>query len=195
MGSEKVANVLLGSVQLMPDDLVVFVERIAVAVESSAIGGFYDALVVAVIGAISGAISAFLFNFFHWKLESKRNAVAEAALSLKEVVLDFESIAIKYWLTDYKEEELIECQISEIKMKSFLKLIIKYSRLLSGLSLNSRGKEIVKSIEGFSDSIFDRTTGGAFESASRKASKGRAAKIANDCAKARAELTELGVLS
>ncbi|PCJ35539.1 MAG: hypothetical protein COA75_10315 [Cellvibrionales bacterium] len=195
MNGEQVWGVLSNSIQLMPEDLVVFVERIAVAVESSVIDGFFDALIITVIGAISGAIAAFLFSFFHWKLEGKRNAVAETALSLKEVVFDFESIAIKYWLTDFKVEELVECQTCEIRIKSFFKLIVKYSRLLSSLSLNNRGAEIAKSIESFSDSVFDLTTGGEFESVNRKPSKGRAAKIAIDCAKVRAELLEIGIRS
>lgn len=130
---------------------------------------------------VVGAFSAYLFNFFHWRMVEKRKQISSARLALSTLVSDLESIAVNYWLRDYCDKDRLEIQADEISIKSKIGLIERYTRLISLQLGNNISASRKQEFEEFPLVIFDLATGDGFESVSKKSSKSKAIKISKLC--------------
>ena len=141
--------------------------------------------------AISGALSAYLFNLLHWKIVEKKRKVSQISGELNTLIERLESMAVKYWIQDYSNQNKEENNTIEITLKSKLRLIyhvIKASYpLLSTQKHKSNGLDIIN----FHSEIFELVTAGEFESTNRKASKARAMKISYRCSDIRVKMLSL----
>ncbi len=141
--------------------------------------------------AISGALSAYLFNLLHWKIVEKKRKVSQISGELNTLIERLESMAVKYWIQDYSNQNKEENNIIEVTLKSKLRLInhlIKASR--PTLDKCNR-KSINNNLKKFQSEIFELVTAGEFESINRKASKARAMKISYTCSDIRVKMLSL----
>lgn len=147
-------------------------------------------LLFGVLVAIVGAFSAYLFNYFHWKMVEKKRAVSQITGELNALIQGLETNSVKYWVQDYREKDKEEINATEVVIKSNLRLINHYImdfRLILNIDKNNLGRQL----EDFHVDIFDLITGDDFESTVRKSSKSRAMKISSRCSDIRAKIYSL----
>lgn len=150
----------------------------------------------AVLIAIIGAFSAYLFNYFHWRMVRRKDKLSGIFFAFNSLIKEFESIAIEYWLIDYNAKQMQHLNMLEVSIKSRVRLINRYTRLLRSKKLTPvYNVSILDKIENFGDAVFDLATGGEFESKNRVSSKSTAIKISNLCSDIRAQITSLDTLS
>ncbi len=149
------------------------------------------ALIQMIFVAIAGAFSAYLFNWFHWRMAEKKKKVSRISSELLSVINDLESISTDYWVRGYKEEDKEDIHIKEALIKSKVKLIPRYIKIIIP-ELKARNIEQKKEkLENFGMNIFEWATGDDFESKNRKPLKGRASKIINKCSDIKATILHL----
>ena len=148
-------------------------------------------IIFAMFIAFIGALSAYLFNYFHWKMVEKKGKVSRISRGLSDLIGDLEEISVSYWVCDYMEEQQQEIHVAEISIKSKRHLISKYIRIISD-ELNTTKTALVKqNLEEFNLEIFDLVTGDGFESKTRVASKHKAMEIAKRCSDVKAMISSL----
>jgi len=147
--------------------------------------------------AIIGAFSAYLFNYFHWKTVKRNEHLSLMCSDLRVLISDLESISVMYWLRDYDELEKYENHISEINIKSYLKLIRENIRNLSN-ELNELNtfklEQLNKGLNNFSSEIYDLITGDDFESLNRKAQKNKAHQISYRCSIIKSKISTISFI-
>ena len=151
----------------------------------------FEKVLFAVFIAFIGAMSAYLFNYFHWKMIEKKQRVSNIGMALNSLVNDLESISIDYWVQDYKVNDIQEIHAIEILIKSKTRLISRYVPIFVCELHSGRNADKIKKLEEFRLDIFDLVTGDEFESKDRKASKPKALQIANRCSDIRAMISSL----
>ena len=186
--SESAANDSISIVDLQES-----INALSASILKASGSGFVDALFVAIAGGLAGAIAAVVFSHLHWKTVNKRESLSLLATSLQDIVLELETVSIKYWLVDAKEQIPSENQTSEIRIKSCMKLVTRYARILSSFQLKGEQAKLVTQVVDFQDNIYDIATGDEFESSARVASPEKATKISYKCSALRASLTELAI--
>ena len=145
----------------------------------------------AVFVAFVGALSAYLFNLFHWRTVAKREKLSGVGNALTILIDKLESTAVEYWIRECKEENKEIDRAMEISLKTKTRLVARYVDLfVSGHKDNATWKDLQK-LRSFKGEIFDVVTGEEFESRSRKASKAKALKISNLCSDATALIVSL----
>jgi hypothetical protein len=155
--------------------------------ESETLTKFVFAAFVAVIGAFS----AYLFNFFHWKMIERKRRLSLISGALTSIVEDLESMAVLYWVKDYKEEDKEEICATEVVLKSKIFLINHLIRVVLPSLDTNRHYSTIGSLKDFQAKIFDLVTGDDFESRNRKASKVKAMRISRHCSDIRAKIASL----
>ena len=148
-------------------------------------------LLFGVLVAIVGAFSAYLFNFFHWKMVEKKRTISQITGELIALIQGLESVAVKYWVQDYRYNDKEEINATEVVIKSKLRLINHYIMDFGSILNIDKKKIFHRHLEDFHADIFDLVTGGDFESTVRKSSKPRAMKISFRCSDIRAKIYSL----
>lgn len=143
-----------------------------------------DNMIVSITAAIVGAFSAYLFNFFHWRKETKLIKKNELLKSAYNHILEMENISIDYWTVDTASANKNVITKQEIKIKCLIRILIKYPRLFP----NSFDK---KDFENMVDDLYELCTGGDFESSKRKKCDKTALNISLLCAEIRLNLTKI----
>ena len=138
-----------------------------------------------------GALSAYLFNYFHWKMESKKNRLSALSAALTSLINELESASVLYWLTPYESGSQQETQALEIQIKSNRQLSSRYIRSISRQLSARQYDSVKKELEDFDQEMFDLITGDGFESQSRVVSKNKAAKISKRCVSIKAAIITL----
>jgi len=141
--------------------------------------------------AIIGALSAYFFNAMHWKIVERKKKMSSVMIELRSIINDLESISVKYWTKDYCEKDRQDIGISEISIKSKVRLISRYIKLIISESKLKDKDQNGQKLEDFSLNIFDLVTGDDFESRERKSSKGKAQKILNECSDIRVTILNI----
>lgn len=141
--------------------------------------------------AFVGAASAYFFNLFHWKMVQRKQKISRINSELTTLINDFEKVAVDYWIQNFNETDKEQNNALEIVIKSRLRLIQKYIRILTPELKASKSKSIIEKLEEFHDDTFDLVTGDDFESSTRCASKPKAMKIAYKCSDIRAIISSL----
>lgn len=148
--------------------------------------GLYGLFVVFV-----GALSAYLFNYFHWKMVSKKNKLSGLCTAFTSLINELERVSVLYWLTPYQRASQREAHTLEIQIKSNRQLTSKY---IKSISLQLSGKQydpVKKKLKDFDQEMFDLITGDGFESQSREISKSKAAQISKRCVSIKAAVIML----
>jgi len=148
-------------------------------------------VIFAMFIAFIGALSAYLFNFFHWKMVEKKGKISKIAIGLSDLIHDLEEVSVSYWVCDYKEEKQQEIHVAEISIKSKRHLISKYIRIISTELNTIKTASVKQHLEEFNLDIFDLVTGDGFESKTRVASKQKAMEIAKRCSDVKAMISSL----
>jgi hypothetical protein len=167
-------------------------EKIEQAIPSSTIS---DGVVIAITGALSGAIAAFLFNWLYSSRTTKRDNLIKLASSLNEKIEVLESSARTYWLIPYSQKLALKLNAQEIKIKSNLKAVRILSRSFSSRINRTKNQTLVSEITDYTDNIYDLITGGEFESKDRKASINTATKISNSSSVIRAKISDFSFIN
>lgn len=128
---------------------------------------------IPLIAVVIGALIGFFINRAQWYwVENQKN---KKSLFTKILILinELEALSVVYWTTDRCKDDVK----NEVYIKSKINLLTKYVRFV-----DASQKTIKEELENFISDIFDLVTGDEFESNDRKASKGKAIKIAYRCA-------------
>jgi len=144
--------------------------------------------VFAVFVTVIGASSAYLFNYFHWRMVTKREAISESHTALVNLICKLESTSMKYWLRDYDEKNRSIEQESEILIKTNIHLITEHAQGIIKKQGNILSTSTILKLKRFPVEIFDVATGDDFESREKKASKNKASKISRLCLDIRTSL-------
>lgn len=142
-----------------------------------------------IIPALVGAFSAYLFNYFHWKMVEKKRGLSKIGNVLSGLIQEFQIASSNYWLNGYTKENKQQFVADEIQIISLHRSIVKHIDLLVPV-LSKKGHTLVRrELIHFRSEIFDIATGGKFGSKERKASKSTAMKIHRLCADVRARIS------
>lgn len=151
----------------------------------------FTALLQMSLVAVIGALSAYIFNALHWKMVERNKKVSSVAIELRAIINDLESISVDYWTKDYIEENRQDIHIAEISIKSKVRLISRYIKLIIAELNIKKADQNAHKLEEFSLNIFDLVTGDEFESRDRKSSKPKAQKILNECSDIRVTILSI----
>ena len=146
-----------------------------------------EQIIIALSVPLIGALSAYLFNRFHWLTIEKKNKISQVCSTLDLLIKELEEVSVEYWMQGYKKINRDKINASEISIKSKNLLISKYITTVNTLYLKAPKTELNE----FSSKIFDLTTGDEFESTSRTPSKLTATRIAMKCSGIRATISTL----
>lgn len=124
-------------------------------------------------------------------MAEKKQKLSGACLALSTLTSGIESVAVNYWLREYNEKDKLETQAAEISIKTKIRLISTYTRLISSCLKNNIATSEMQKIENFQLEIFDLATGDGFESISKIPSKTKAMQISNLCLKIKATILSL----
>ena len=141
--------------------------------------------------AVVGALSAYLFNVFHWKVVEKKKKISGATNELRDLINDLEKVSVEYWVRDYNEKDKESISVDEVSIKSKVRLISRYIQIVVSEIKNKKASQEIQKLDDFRSDIFDLVTGDEFESKDRKSSKGKAQKILNKCSDIRATILSL----
>jgi len=150
-----------------------------------------DAIALAVFVAILGAFSAYLFNYFHWRMVRKKDNVNNIGMELIGLIEELEETALRYWIRPYDKDQKEEILVDEIRIKTIVRQIDKQAKILKKINNSKMGRNEKECIEQFPPKIFDIVTGGDFESKKRKSSKGRAMKISKSCSDVKSNIRSI----
>jgi len=116
---------------------------------------------------VIASFSAFVFNYFHWKLQEKSKSIFSTASALKEYLELLEKKSILYWANDYKADctSILkqEKKILEIEITSSLKVVRTLTRQLNSIIQDKVYKSEIVKLSDFSSNIYDLVTGDEFE--------------------------------
>lgn len=125
-------------------------------------------VLIPLISALVGALSAFLFNRFHWKMVEKKKKETDLFVKISTLIGELETLSVQYWIKDHNEND----DEKEVYLKSKFRLLNKYIR-----AIDVKAKSIKNELVEFESDTFDLVTGEDFESKKRKASKQKAILI------------------
>jgi hypothetical protein len=145
-------------------------------------------------GALFSVLAAFVFNFLYWKMKEKKEKLQAGIIEAKVALEEFEVNASDYWSYDYSPRAIKSSSIQEAKIKAnhFI-LLSTFNKKIKPLIGNSEADKVFKTkITKEIESLFDKATGGDFESSSRKASRKTVSDIIRRCARLKTQLSSLG---
>ena len=143
-----------------------------------------NAILVSVISSVSGALAAYTFNFFHWRMVNKNQSMIESGKVLLNYIEKIETTSMKYWstdsLTDDTQRVKSEKKINEIELKSLLKLTNSLINDFTSISHDKLLASEAFKLHSFLEKCFDLITGDEFETIDKKADFNKCAKLANE---------------
>ena len=140
-----------------------------------------------IVAAILGATSAYLFNYFHWKVVEDKNTVSSLCRLITDTIDVLEKNSVEYWLEDSFDKANIRKQI-EITIKAKCEVLSRQTeQLFAKVSPEQPASRIYK-IRDSVNQIYDIATGDDFESLNRKSDPVKAAKIGRLCTKVKIEV-------
>ncbi|HDL7195499.1 TPA: hypothetical protein PXQ92_004217 [Yersinia enterocolitica] len=140
-----------------------------------------DSTYSAVFVAIVGALSAYLFNVLQQRSERKINKIKNISSSILDLISTLEDIAVRYWVTGYSSEHKDKISIDEARIKSINLLIDKHIDIFLDNLNEKQKKQYKNTLKNFASDIFDKSTGGDFESIHRQKSQFIATSISKKC--------------
>lgn len=140
-------------------------------------------LLSACIAAIVGAFAAYSFNWLHWRQVRKQELLSDASKSLISLINELEKVSVDYWLRNSDSEKDKAAEARLISINSNIRAHMERLKISQ-----KNAKRESSCLDSFASEIYDITTGGQFESANRKASKGTVQKIVRKCGNAKAYL-------
>jgi hypothetical protein len=144
-----------------------------------------------VLGAVLGALSAFLFNLLNLAIVRRRNKRESLAKGIIETIILLEDEAIGYWLQSAAEMSAVDRRKSEIMIKAKFKSIPSQTRkLYAAMFKTKKNKIIIHKCLTALESLYDEATGGDFETNDRRASSSKASKITTICNELISTLTD-----
>jgi hypothetical protein len=144
-----------------------------------------EKLTFALFVVFIGALSAYIFNFLHWRYVQQRHNSSNLGRSLIDLIDKLEGVATKYWVSGHRGKCAEDEHMSEIQMKTLLRQIVKYkTTFVENMKCDDVGRKS-EQLDSFVSEIFDIVTGDGFESIERTPSKSKAMKIARECSDAR----------
>lgn len=132
--------------------------------------------------AVVGALSAYIFNYLHWKMVEKKQKLSKVSEVMAALITELEKLSVDYWIEGYDEDKRLQIQAVEVSIKSKLRLISRYTKIIAPYLKNKQATSNKQKLEDFESDIFDWASGDDFESTGRKASKATAMKVSNLCA-------------
>ncbi|CAH6996710.1 hypothetical protein VCHA50O413_60160 [Vibrio chagasii] len=167
-------------------------ELVAILVElNKTLSGIPDgSYLVAVAGALSSVIAAFLFNVIYWYVVDVKKRLSSEVAKL-EVVLDrFEKTATEYWMHPYNSRHSKGILIKEMRMKAELRLLRdSQKKIAARFFLASSKSQFNKSMNKLLGDLYDCATGGDFETTQRKEDLKRCGEIIRLCTQVRVQAT------
>lgn len=150
------------------------------AISSLPEGSYILALGSAFFSAMVAAGVAFYINHLYVKYLNKVNEKAYYAVVSLSLLDEFESIAVRYWVTNKSDLNKEDMSVYEVKMVSILKVLrASLENVDTALSdVNESCKEV---IQNFSLDVFDLATGDTFQGEDKESNFYIAKKIAAKC--------------
>jgi hypothetical protein len=142
-----------------------------------------DRFIAGSSSAAVGALSAYLFNKYHWVNQTKKDSILAMELDLIKTIEDLTEDSILYWSDD--QINLDNNKLLEAKIKMNCKNLDPQFKQLMYLSGTFSSGDVFTINERI-NKVFDASTGGDFESSRRTSSPTTCMKIINSCHKIRA---------
>ncbi|MGL1137260.1 hypothetical protein [Vibrio parahaemolyticus] len=145
---------------------------------------------VAIVGALSSVIAAFLFNVIYWYVVDVKKRLSSEVAKL-EVVLDrFEKTATEYWMHPYNSRHSKGILIKEMRMKAELRLLRDSQKKIADRFFLRKSKSKFNStMNKLLGDLYDCATGGDFETTQRKEDLKRCGEIIRLCTQIRVQAT------
>jgi hypothetical protein len=175
---------IIPQIKVNDDKIVSSLSNINSTLSSIPNGSF----LVAIVGALSSVIAAFLFNVIYWKVIDVKKRVSSEVAKI-EIVLDrFEKTATEYWMYPYNSQKAKGILIKEMRMKADLRLLRDSQKKIS----NQLFRQITRTqfnttMNHLIGDLYDGSTGGDFEATQRKADLKRCGEIIRLCTQIRVE--------
>lgn len=166
-------------------------DSISKATQNNSSGLSWESILFALFVAIVGALSAYAFNHLHWKIVTRRQNITGFSNGLSELIKELESLTTEYWMEGYESNRDSQIRLSEVRIKSNMKLLARYVAFLSMKSTCDRFSDKAANLERLNNDLYDQVTGDEFESTNRQSSKPTAQKISGLCSEMRMVLSEL----
>ncbi|MDI1301869.1 MAG: hypothetical protein PSX71_08195 [bacterium] len=193
------SDLLLASLALASTDPIYLSDALKIAHELSKIesairdltssnSSSYKPFFIAASGALAGAISGYLSNFFHWKRTEKERKISDIIDQIDRLLDNLEKEAISYWLMNFSEDKSADLYSLEIQIKADLRLLTMYSKLLKLFLKKEKSINLHSALTEIISQLYDAITGGSFESIEHIASKPDAMKISSKFSSARQKL-------
>lgn len=144
-----------------------------------------------ILSALAGALAAYLFTVYHTKSNREAENFSSVIDGLKENLKELETNAVAYWLESSTKPKSSKEIGLELKIKGLLAVIRRMSKVAQK-PLKKRGLvNLADALEIFHDEMFDKITGGDFESTSREKSEEIASNISSECSNMIARISSL----
>lgn len=145
---------------------------------------------VAIVGALSSVIAAFLFNVIYWYVVDVKKRLSSEVAKL-EVVLDrFEKTATEYWMYPYNSRHSKGILIKEMRMKAELRLLRdSQKKIAARFFLDKSRSKFNKEMNTLLGDLYDCATGGDFETTQRIEDLKRCGEIIRLCTQIRVQAT------
>ncbi len=153
---------------------------------------------LALVGALSSVVAAFIFNLVYWKIVNKEKRLLSAIVELETIILSLERIITEYWLHPYNKRHKVKNSIQEIRMTHDIAMLEHYrDRLIKQIPyrISLRPKslkiEIMREISDFINELYMTATSDDFESEQRQADLRKVTKVIQLCSKMKITLSGL----
>jgi hypothetical protein len=155
--------------------------------------------ILALVGALSSVIAAFIFNLVYWKIVNKEKRLASAIVEFETIIVSLERIITEYWLHPYETRYKVKNNIQEIRITHDIAMLEHYkNRLVNQIpdrffsfSSKSLKKEIEDEISEFILVLYDTATSDDFESLQRQQDLKKVSKVIQLCSKMKITLSGL----
>lgn len=153
---------------------------------------------LALVGALSSVIAAFIFNLIYWKIVNKEKRLVSAIVELETIIVSLERIITEYWLHPYHKRHKVKNSIQEIRINHDIAMLDHYrDRLVKqipyriSLYPSSLKSEIKYEISKFIIELYITATSDDFESEQRQADLKKVSKVIQLCSKMKIILSGL----
>lgn len=144
-----------------------------------------------------GALTAYLFNLFHWQTTEKIRKREAICQSISHNIENLEDISLKYWLAQPSQDDhlsFVELKQLEILLKSRLRTQVSHTKNLKLHIGNSKKfKKRIETLESLNGRLFDIATGDDFESKIRTSRPSKCNRISTICTEIKFALAELSL--
>ena len=186
-GIEESYHKFFGAQERIVEQMQLIVE----ALQPSGLDKWFIPLGVGFVSAVAGAFAAYMFSRLQWKIAQRQSALSEGATELLSLITQLENMVVEFWLVDAVSLTAPIRIGNQLKIKSLLMLIIRYSNGLQSVKMTKSHTVSAARLEELVSNLYDLATGGDFESLRRQASRETAAKLTTQCAEAKSSVHKL----